>query len=62
MERFKNYGLWLALAALGGLILNDAGLVAPEKYQQYVDMIFAVLIAAGIINNPASGNGFKDGK
>lgn len=62
MERFKNWGLWAALAALGGLILNDMGLVAPDKYEQYVDMIFAVLIAAGIINNPASGNGFKDGK
>ncbi|CAM3641866.1 holin [Mesobacillus zeae] len=62
MERFRNYGLWLALAALGGLILNDAGLVAPDKYEQYVDMIFAVLVAAGVISNPSQGKGFKDDK
>ncbi len=60
MSRFKNYGLWLALAALGGLILNDAGLVGPEKYQEYVDMVLAVLVAAGIISNPSSGKGFGD--
>ena len=62
MSKFKNYGLWLALAALGGLILNDAGLVGPEKYNEYVDMILAVLVAAGIISNPSSGKGFKDGE
>jgi uncharacterized membrane protein len=60
MKRFKNYGLWLALSALIGLILNDAGLVTPEKYSEYANYIFAVLIAAGIVNNPASGSGFKD--
>jgi uncharacterized membrane protein len=60
MERFKNYGLWVAVAALVGLILNDSGLVAPEKYQEYVNLIFAVLIAAGIVNNPSLGSGFKD--
>lgn len=60
MSRFKNYGLWLALAALGGLILNDAGLVGPEKYQEYVDMILAVLVAAGIISNPSNGKGFGE--
>lgn len=59
-RRFKNYGLWVALASLVGLILNDAGLVAPEQYQTYVDAAFAVLIAAGVITNPSIGKGFTD--
>ncbi|WP_219914586.1 holin [Thalassobacillus sp. CUG 92003] len=58
-KRFKNYGLWTALASLIGLILNDAGLVAPEQYQTYVDAAFAVLIAAGVIINPSNGEGLK---
>jgi uncharacterized membrane protein len=60
MNRFKNYSLWVSLAALIGLFVNDAGLLAPEKYQQYVDAILTVLIAAGVITNPSIGKGFRD--
>lgn len=60
MERLKNYGLWIAFASLIGLFINDLGLLAPEKFDQYVNAIFAVLIAAGIINNPSSGKGYGD--
>jgi uncharacterized membrane protein len=58
--RYKNYSLWIALAALIGLFVNDAGLLAPEQYQKYVDAILAVLIAAGVITNPSLGKGVKD--
>lgn len=60
MKRFKNYGLWVAVAALGGLVVNDFGLLAPEQYQTYVDAILLVLVAAGVVNNPEKGKGFKD--
>lgn len=60
MGRLKNYPLWIAIAALGGLFMNDLGLLTPEKYDQYVNAILAVLIGAGIINNPSNGTGFKD--
>lgn len=60
MERFKNYGLWIAFASLVGLFVNDLGLLAPEKFDEYVNAIFAVLIAAGIISNPSNGKGFGD--
>lgn len=60
MNKFKNYGLWVAIAALGGLIVNDFGWLAPEKYDQYIDALFAILIAGGIISNPTSGQWFKD--
>lgn len=59
-NRFRSYPLWVAVAALIGIILNDASVVGPEKFNEYVDYIFAVLIAAGVINNPSSGSGFKD--
>ncbi|MCM3790713.1 holin [Domibacillus indicus] len=60
-NRFKNYGLWVAVAALGGMVLQDAGIVtAPEKYDAYVNIGLTILIAAGIINNPSNGSGYKD--
>ncbi|MCP3738830.1 holin [Rossellomorea sp. BNER] len=59
-SRFKNYTLWVALASLVGLFINDMGLLAPEKFQEYVNAIFAVLIAAGVIVNPSLGKGVKD--
>lgn len=59
--RFKNYGLWLAVAALVGMVLQDAGVnIAPERYQAYVDAVLSILVLAGIVNNPSNGRGFKD--
>jgi uncharacterized membrane protein len=61
MKRFKNYGLWVAVAALVGMILQDAGIsITPEKYADYVHAILTVLVLAGIVNNPTSGRGFRD--
>jgi uncharacterized membrane protein len=61
MKRFKNYGLWVAVAALVGMILQDAGVsITPEKYDAYVNTILTVLVLAGIVNNPSSGRGFRD--
>jgi uncharacterized membrane protein len=59
-NRFKNYALWAAIASLIGIFVQDAGLLAPEKYEEYVNAIFAVLIAAGVVVNPSLGKGIKD--
>ena len=60
-SKFKNYGLWVAVAALVGMILQDAGLtITPEKYEAYVQAVLSVLILAGIITNPSLGKGLKD--
>ena len=59
-NRLRSYPLWVAIAALVGVILNDTSVVGPEKYNEYVDYVFAVLIALGVINNPSHGSGFKD--
>jgi uncharacterized membrane protein len=61
MNRFKNYGLWVSVAALVGMILTDAHVgTTPEKYDGYVNAVLSILVLAGIINNPSSGNGYKD--
>jgi hypothetical protein len=53
--KLKSYPLWIAFFALIGLFVNDTGIVAPDKYSQYVDALLAVLIAGGIITNPSQG-------
>lgn len=60
-KRWKNHGLWVALAALLGMVLQDiwSGFV-PERYAEYVDYVFYVLIAAGVISSPVVGKGFID--
>lgn len=61
MAKYKNYGLWVAVAALVGMILQDAGLaITPEKYDAYVQAILSLLVLAGIISNPSKGAGFTD--
>ncbi|PFC97157.1 hypothetical protein [Bacillus cereus] len=60
-EKFKNYGLWVSLFALLGMVLMDT---VPHfnagRYQEYVDMILYILIAAGVVSNPTSGKWFAD--
>ncbi|RAS75259.1 hypothetical protein [Priestia endophytica] len=60
-KRWENYGLWVALAALLGMILQDTweGFV-PERYGQYTDIVLYILIGAGIVNSPIVGKGFRD--
>ncbi|PEM30935.1 hypothetical protein [Bacillus wiedmannii] len=60
-DKYKNYGLWVSLFALLGMVLMDA---VPHfnlgRYQEYVDIILFILIAAGVVSNPAAGKWFAD--
>jgi uncharacterized membrane protein len=61
MKRFKNYGLWLAVASLGLIVAQACGLtITEDKYNEVVNAVLTVLVLAGVVNNPTSGNGFKD--
>lgn len=61
VERFKNYGLWVAVAGFAGLVLQTFGIdFAPEKYEELVNGFLTILVLAGILNNPSIGTGFKD--
>lgn len=62
-NRFKNYALWIAVAAVAGMALVDFGVIpSTEVFDTYVEKILYVLILAGVINNPSNGSGFTDDK
>lgn len=61
MNKFKNRGLWLALAALLYMIIEDLGYsIDPTRWETYVTLVVGILIYFGIVLNPADGKGFKD--
>ena len=58
-NKFKNYGLWLALFSLIGLVLRDTGLMF-HSYGEYVELFMYILIALGVVSNPSMGTGYSD--
>ncbi|MGM9925217.1 MAG: holin [Bacillus sp. (in: firmicutes)] len=63
MNRWKNYGLWVAVAAFILLVLQTVGVeVVPDRYNELVNSLLTILVLAGIINNPSIGTGYKDGE
>lgn len=63
MERFKNYGLWVSLAAFIPLVLEAFGLkILPENYNEIVSSLLGILVLAGIVSNPEKGKGYLDDK
>lgn len=61
MSKFKNYGLWIALAALIFMVLEDLGYtIDPTRWETYVTLVVGILIYLGIVSNPKDGKGFKD--
>lgn len=55
ISRFKNYGLWVSIAALIPMVLQGFGLkVLPENYQEIINAILSILVMAGILNNPTT--------
>ena len=64
-NKWKNYGLWAAIAALIPIIVQSLGvydinILLPDNYEQLVAAILNVFVLAGIISNPSIGKGFKD--
>lgn len=64
LSRFKNYGLWVSIFALIPLVLQGFGVnILPGNYEEIVVALLGVLVMAGILNNPTSGNtGYLDDK
>lgn len=65
MKKYQNYGLWVSIFSLIGLVLGNYGLfdrlgLTSETYKAIIDGILAILVTAGIISNPSSGKGFID--
>lgn len=64
-NKWKNYGLWAAIAALIPILVQSLGvydinILLPDNYEQLVATILNILVLAGIISNPSIGKGFKD--
>ena len=58
-KRFESKYLWLAIFALVGFVLKQWGLFEMmgldlEAFNEMVDLILAILIGLGVINNPTS--------
>lgn len=52
-ERFKNYGLWVSIFSFIPLLLHGLGMnVLPANYEQIVTAFLAILVMAGLLNNP----------
>lgn len=61
MERFKNYGLWLAIGSFIALLLQTFEVdLDLGKYEQLWNAFLSILVMAGILNNPSIGKGFRD--
>ena len=59
--KLKNYGLWLSLFSLLGMILLDTNvLVDLGRFDVYAKLVLSILIAFGVVSNPSTGTGFKD--
>jgi uncharacterized membrane protein len=61
VERFKNYGLWLADGSFAVLTLQTFGVdIDLGKYERLYEAFLSILVMAGIINNPSIGRGYSD--
>ena len=64
LQRFKNYGFWVSLLALIGMLLQDFGGVniTPTQFDLYSEAILTILVFLGIANDPTTGKWYKDNK
>ncbi len=61
VERFKNYGLWLAIGSFAVIALETFGVdIDLGKYEQLYHAFLSILVMAGILNNPSLGRGYSD--
>ena len=61
LNRFRNKGLWLSILALAPMIAQGFGLhFIPANYSDMVNSVLSILVVAGVLNNPVSGNWYLD--
>jgi uncharacterized membrane protein len=66
-NRLKSYPLWVAVFAFVPMISDALGfynisLPLPGNYEKLVVAFMGILVLAGLLNNPSSGTGYKDGE
>lgn len=57
-NRWKNFGLWAAIFAFIPIMCESMGIlnVIPNNYEVLIQGFLAILVLAGIINNPNTEN------
>lgn len=61
IERIKNVGFWVSLAAAVVLILQAFGITVDiPEVNAAVNSVCTVLVMLGILNNPTEGKGYFD--
>lgn len=58
LERLKSPVLWIAVAALVSFITKEWFGFEIPKFDVFVELLLAVLVAFGIVNNPTDKNHF----
>lgn len=62
-SRFRNKGLWVAVASFILLMLQTFGVhVVPEQFNDLVNSLLGILVMAGILSDPTTGSWFTDQK
>jgi uncharacterized membrane protein len=65
-NRIQNYGLWLAIFAFIPMVVEalttyEIFVLLPGNYPQLYGAFLAILVIAGILNDPTTDDhGFKD--
>ena len=66
MNRLQNYGLWLAILAFIPMLVEalttyEIFIKLPGNYPELYAALLAILVIAGIINDPNTENhGYRD--
>ena len=58
LERLKSPVLWLAIAALVTFITKEWFGFEIPKFDEFIELLLAVLIAFGVVNNPTDKEHF----
>ncbi|WP_237458471.1 hypothetical protein [Pontibacillus yanchengensis] len=53
MNRWRSYRLWVAIASLISLFLQDCGVIDVD-YDIYTELILSILVLLGIIRPPGA--------
>lgn len=61
IERLKNAGFWVSIAAAVVLVLQAFGIkIAEAEISAAVNAVCSALVMLGILNNPTEGRGYFD--
>jgi uncharacterized membrane protein len=59
-NRWRNYGLWVAIFAFLAMLAQTLGVTLPGNYDALVNAFLSILVLAGIISDPTVGKWYAD--